>query len=100
MLGISQLMTNQDVGIMDEPICELHNDGEEDTAHAMTWIMLRPARAAWVLGQSSPATNLGGIIQGGRYEKKVTRRRPRWPRRADVKALSALSPADEARVTL
>jgi hypothetical protein len=49
-------MMNRRVGTMDEPICELHNDGENtfvlvdgvkiakrgrpDTAHAMTWIML------------------------------------------------------------
>jgi hypothetical protein len=47
---------------MDEPICELHNDGENtfvvvdgvkvakrgrpDTAHAMTWIMLEPG---WIV---------------------------------------------------
>ena len=51
-------MTNQGVGTMDEPICELHNDGENifvlidgvkiakrglpGTAHAHTWIMLEP----------------------------------------------------------
>jgi hypothetical protein len=55
-------MTNQDMGIMDEPICELHQDGENtfvlvdgvkiakrgrrDTAHAMTWIMLEPG---WIV---------------------------------------------------
>jgi hypothetical protein len=55
-------MANQRVGTMDEPICELHEDGENtfvivdgvkiakrgrpDTAHAMTWIMLKPG---WIV---------------------------------------------------
>jgi hypothetical protein len=55
-------MKNQRVVTMDDPICELHNDGENtfvlvdgvkiakrgrpDTAHAMTWIMLEPG---WIV---------------------------------------------------
>jgi hypothetical protein len=64
---------------MDEPICELHNDGENtfvlvdgvkiakrgrpDTAHAMTWIMLEPG---WIVRDVDQGKTVEVRFEGAR----------------------------------